>query len=249
MGRSRYIKAGGVVAGLFLLSGAVGCQPPANKIAEIPPYAGDRPAPIQRLRDPYRPQQMQPYYPPQTRPVIAQPTPRPHDAPMTGVEPGWMPRGGISDRWRYIVVHHSADDRSTPQGMADWHVKGRGWDALGYHFVIGNGVGYGDGQVYIGERWPKQMHGAHCKTPSNDYNDHGIGICLIGDLDRHPPSAKQVRSLARLLAFLSNQAGIPKSHILTHGGVTHKTKCPGKYFSLQNVIKQMPTPTVTAGPK
>jgi len=157
----------------------------------------------------------------------------------TGGDSGWMPPGGISNRWECIVVHHSGSDRSTPQGMKEWHTKGRGWDDLGYHFVIGNGGGYGDGQVFVGGRWQKQMHGAHCKTPGNHYNDHGIGICLIGDLDAHGPTRKQVAALARLSSFLAQQCGIPQSHVLTHGGITHKTACPGRYFSLGPVLKQM----------
>lgn len=150
-----------------------------------------------------------------------------------------MPSVGISKRWKYIVVHHSANNRDTPEKMRDWHMRGRGWDELGYHFVIGNGVAYGDGQVYVGNRWKKQMHGAHCKTPGNQYNDYGIGICLIGDFQSSRPTPKQVASLAKLMSFLSNRCNVPQSRIMTHGGITHKTACPGRNFSLGPVLKQM----------
>ncbi len=55
-------------------------------------------------------------------------------------EPGWIPAAGISGRWTCIVIHHSADDRGTPESIDRAH-RQRGWDELGYHFVIGNGDG------------------------------------------------------------------------------------------------------------
>jgi N-acetyl-anhydromuramyl-L-alanine amidase AmpD len=133
--------------------------------------------------------------------------------------------------------------------MRDWHVNGRGWDALGYHFVIGNGIGYGDGEVFVGERWQKQMHGAHCKTPDNRYNQRGIGICLIGNLDDHTPTRAQVETLARLVRFLVEECGIERSDILTHGGVTRKTACPGRYFSLAAVFQRIPWQSASVSSK
>ena len=130
--------------------------------------------------------------------------------------------------------------------MRDYHVREKGWQALGYHFVIGNGVAYGDGRIHVGERWRRQMHGAHCKTPDNFYNNHGIGICLIGNLDHHSPTRKQVEALARLTSFLSKRTGISQSRIYTHGGVTGKTACPGRHFSLSNVLRKMSAGPVTA---
>ncbi len=197
-----------------------------TRIAELPGYYGKRPRPVRR--------------PPK---IVKRWTP-----PARPSAPGrdWLPRGGISDRWECMVIHHSASDRSTPQGMRDYHVRERGWQALGYHFVIGNGVGYADGKVYVGERWKRQMHGAHCKTPGNYYNNHGIGICLIGNLDNHSPTPKQIESLARLTSYLSQNAGISKSKVYTHGGVTKKTACPGRHFSLSNVLRKMSTRAVSA---
>lgn len=215
-----------------LLAAAVmigsGCaKQPGTTIAQMDPYVGGRPPAIARLpRHPVR-------------------IHRPRTISPRG-ERGWIPPGGISPRWDSIVIHHSASDHSTPQGMRDWHVNGRGWVALGYDFVIGNGVGYGDGKVYVGERWRKQMHGAHCKTPDNHYNNHGIGICLIGNLQNHPPTPKQIAALARLLSFLTAKCGIPRSRILTHGGITGKTQCPGRYFSLQPVLREMSLPSLSA---
>ena len=63
--------------------------------------------------------------------------------------------------------------------------------------MIGNGSQSGDGQVEIGPRWVKQKYGAHCKTDDHFYNEHGIGICLVGNFNNHQPDAKQMQSLAQ----------------------------------------------------
>ncbi len=215
------VLVGGLIAGS-------GCTPPATGIAQLDPYTGSRPGRIRRL-----------------------PPPRPRQPRVARTRPqrDWTPPRGFSNRWKYIVIHHSASDQSTPQGMRDWHINGRGWDELGYHFVIGNGVGYQDGKIYVGKRWQKQMHGAHCKTPGNRYNNHGIGICLIGNLESHAATPRQVEALARLASFLCDRCGISRSRILTHGGVTNKTACPGRYFSLGPVLRRMSARAVSASSK
>ncbi len=148
-------------------------------------------------------------------------------------EPGWLP-AAKSDRWKCIVIHHSASDVGGAARYDRAH-RDRGWDGLGYHFVIGNGSDTADGKVEIGFRWPGQIQGAHCKTPDHFYNDHGIGICLVGNFDDHPPTRLQMQTLARLVRFLCAEFNIPKSNILTHGGVTGKTDCPGKQFDLDQL--------------
>lgn len=209
------------LATLFSIGPLAGCTgPEESRIAQLDPYVGGRPPRMRQIQPPPRP------------------TPRIGRGGSPG-ESGWMPRRGVSSRWECIVIHHAASDKATPQGMRDWHVNGRGWDDLGYHFVIGNGVNYGDGQVYVGGRWRDQKHGAHCKTKNNYYNDHGVGICLIGDLQSRRPTQKQLDALAQLLSFLTAKCGIGRSKILTHGGITGKTACPGRYFSLNDVLRRM----------
>jgi len=145
-------------------------------------------------------------------------------------EAGWVPPNP-SNRWTCIVIHHSGSDAGGADRFDEWHRK-RGWDELGYHFVIGNGTDTAMGQVEVGPRWTEQKHGAHTKTDDEYYNQHGIGICLVGNFDKYPPNPRQMESLARLVKYLCRQYHIPVSHIYTHGGITHKTDCPGKYFDL-----------------
>ena len=204
-----------------LIALGAGCSTePRTRIAQLAPYVGGRPPKIRQL--PTRELQ---------RPKTA----------SSGATHNWIPRRGIENRWECIVVHHSASDRASPQSMRADHVNNRGWDALGYHFVIGNGVAYEDGKIHIGERWRRQMTGAHCKVPGNHYNEHGIGICLIGNLEAHRPTPKQLEALVELCAFLTRNCRINPSRILTHGAVTGKTACPGQNFSLAPVLRRIST--------
>lgn len=168
-------------------------------------------------------------------PRIYKPAPRPPRPSAEQFDPSWYPPGRrISPRWKTIVLHHSATRKGGAKAFDKFH-RNKGWDELGYHFVIGNGTDTPDGHVEVGSRWRKQKHGAHCKTKNNYYNDHGIGICLVGDFTRTPPTARQLASLKRLTRFLTSQCRIAPSRVTTHRGVTHKTACPGRYFPLASV--------------
>jgi len=144
----------------------------------------------------------------------------------------WRPKVAPRD-WQYIVIHHSA----TPSGsMAffDKEHKAKGWDGVGYHFVIGNGTETGDGQVEVTPRWPMQKWGAHAKTLDNRFNEHGIGICLVGNFDVERPSPKQMQNLSRLVAFLMQTYHIPPQNVVGHRD-TKPTDCPGRYVNMTAV--------------
>jgi N-acetyl-anhydromuramyl-L-alanine amidase AmpD len=143
-----------------------------------------------------------------------------------------------SDRWECIVIHHSATDFGGAARFDKGH-RAKGWDELGYHFVIGNGSDTRDGQVEVGPRWTEQRHGAHCRSPEDYYNEHGIGICLVGNFDEGPPTPAQQRSLTKLVRYLCRTYGIPASRVYTHGGVTHQTRCPGAHFDLKALRKSI----------
>lgn len=177
---------------------------------------------------------------PQT-PLIIGPSvpPRPPVSRNVGIKQGWVPPRHLEDkkRWHGIVIHHSA----VPYGSAaheDKYHKSIGWDGLGYHFVINNGVfenGYGraDGLVEVGYRWRGQKVGSHCRqnSSSNYWNEHTVGICLIGNFSEGRPTFRQMQSLAKLVRFLRTRYSIPISKIKGHGDIK-PTDCPGKYFPM-----------------
>jgi len=141
---------------------------------------------------------------------------------------GWDVK--LTQSWKHIVIHHSASERGNAEIFHREH-KAREWDGLGYHFVIGNGNGSGDGQVEAGYRWTRQERGAH--AGNIEYNEQGIGICLVGNFENGTPSAKQMESLRKLVRFLQGKCGIASARVIGHQHVPGKeTKCPGRHFDV-----------------
>lgn len=163
--------------------------------------------------------------------------------PQTGPRE-WTPTVAARP-WRYIVVHHSA----TPAGGAaafDKMHKAKGWDGLGYDFVIGNGTDTRDGQIEVGFRWKKQLVGAHAKTSDNRYNEYGIGICLVGNFDIDKPTPAQMASLARLTSYLMKTYRISQDNVIGHGD-TKATDCPGRFMSIASLKKMVRQNLATSG--
>ena len=104
--------------------------------------------------------------------------------------------------------------------------------------MIGNGTESDDGEIEVGGRWLKQKHGAHTKHPDHpEYNDDGIGVCLVGNLDGAPPTPKQVVACRRLVGYLSQRCEISPQHVATHADlVGQHTECPGRYFPYDRVV-------------
>jgi hypothetical protein len=140
--------------------------------------------------------------------------------------------------WRYIVLHHSASAGGNYDQIDQEHRKILGYDGCGYHFVIGNGTGSGDGQIEVAQRWNNQKQGVHCRNArSHDVDEYGIGICLIGDLDKQPPTPRQVAASHALVDYLSQHYRIEPAHISTHSHLAATpTVCPGKFFPAQSIL-------------
>jgi LysM repeat protein len=133
-------------------------------------------------------------------------------------------------RWTHIVVHHTATQTGNAR-LFDRAHRRKGWtNGLGYHFLIDNGtMGKADGQIEIGPRWKRQQNGAHCNA--GGMNEHGIGICLVGDFTHRRPSDAQLASLAALVEQLRGYYRIPSTRIIRHRDVRGKsTECPGDSF-------------------
>ncbi len=141
-------------------------------------------------------------------------------------------------RWRYIVLHHSAADTGSLASIDRYHREVRGWDECGYHFVIGNGTESGDGEIEVGPRWLKQKHGAHTKNVDHpEYNDEGIGVCLVGDFNAGSPTPKQVEACRRLVAYLEERCDVTPACVTTHGYLAgNHTECPGRNFPFQTIV-------------
>ena len=130
-------------------------------------------------------------------------------------------------KWKYIIAHHSA----TPYGNATSYDKvdrRHGMEnGLAYHFVIGSGRDSGDGEIEIGSRWTKQLHGGHVSKQS--YNNHGIGICLVGNFEKTKPTGRQMAAFTGLVDYLGNDLLRGKYKFMVHKEV-NATLCPGRNF-------------------
>jgi N-acetyl-anhydromuramyl-L-alanine amidase AmpD len=164
-------------------------------------------------------------------PLLRRAAPKPADAPPDSAAPALQINPDTSKReWKYIVIHHSATARGSAQSFDQYHRLEKGWDALGYHFVIGNGIDQGDGVVVAGPRWREQKAGAHANT--KEHNEHGIGICLVGNFNESAPTPAQLRSLRELVDKLCSEHHIPHANIFGHNHI-RQTDCPGKHFPIQ----------------
>jgi hypothetical protein len=148
----------------------------------------------------------------------------------------WLP-DEPSREWKYIVLHHTAAVSGNVESIHNAHLRnkdtsGRPWLGIGYHFVIGNGRGMNDGEIEPTFRWRRQMSGAHAGV--NEYNQHGIGIVLVGNLEQSPPTDRQLDAVIRLVGELSRRHKIATTNIVGHGDV-RATECPGRYFPLDIV--------------
>jgi len=133
-------------------------------------------------------------------------------------------------KWRYVVIHHSASTRGSAQSFDQYHREVRRWQGLGYHFVIGNGADQGDGIVIAGPRWYAQEAGAHAN--SSEYNEHGIGVCLVGNFEEKPPTPAQLTALHELVRKLCDRHQIGLINVVGHNAIRRggTTACPGKLF-------------------
>lgn len=143
-----------------------------------------------------------------------------------------------SRKWQYIIIHHSATDDGSSLSFDSAHGS-KGWGGVGYHFIINNGSkGKADGQIEVSPRWLKQQDGAHCKA--DGMNHRAIGICLVGNFSKEPPTRRQMDSLAYLTNELRRYYRIPAERIKGHGQVSGaKTECPGNNFPWQDFRKRL----------
>ena len=119
-----------------------------------------------------------------------------------------------------IIIHCSATVEGvnvSTSTIKRWHVQGRGWSDIGYHYIIPL-----DGEIEYGRELARS--GAHCKGE----NENSIGICYIGGLS-DKKRAKDTRTEAQkeaLVNILKTLTHIyPKATIHSHFEYANKA-CP-----------------------
>jgi len=120
-----------------------------------------------------------------------------------------------------IIVHCSATregENYTVDTIRSWHVDGRGWSDIGYHFYIDL-----YGEIHKGRDISRI--GAHTKG----LNRNSIGICYCGGVEEDGKTPKDTRydcQKEALLAVLRTlKAMYPKAEIHGHRDFANKA-CP-----------------------
>jgi flagellar hook assembly protein FlgD len=171
---------------------------------------------------------------------------------------------------QFALVHHTVNTNSYScsqsaamvRGIEIYHVKGNGWNDIGYNFVVDR-----CGQVFEGRYGgiDKNVVGAH----SQGFNTGSVGVALLGTYDTAGATPAQRKALVNLLAwrldvahvdplsfvnFISggNQkfpAGIPANlRAISGHRDTYFTDCPGNalYAQLPAIAHDV---AATGGPK
>jgi hypothetical protein len=113
-----------------------------------------------------------------------------------------------------IICHCSASDKESHDNVnviREWHLS-RGWDDIGYHFVIES-----NGNLSIGR--PIGVIGAHCYGE----NKNSIGICLTG---KEVFTEFQFKTLKKLCFNLCEIFKIHEADIYPHWYFNKKKSCP-----------------------
>jgi N-acetyl-anhydromuramyl-L-alanine amidase AmpD len=133
-------------------------------------------------------------------------------------------------RWTGIVIHHLGEPAGDADSVHRKHLA-LGLNGLGYHFLIGNGNGLGDGVIHVGYRWTGQLPGAHVQgSQGSQHNQHSIAICLVGNGDRRPFADRELDQLVRLVQRLQNELGIDHRNVHLHRDLFAQTTSPGRFF-------------------
>ncbi|MEZ4452456.1 MAG: peptidoglycan recognition family protein [Nannocystaceae bacterium] len=142
-------------------------------------------------------------------------------------------------RWQWIVVHHTAAEFATLDGIDRYHRAHFG-DPLGaeYHFVIGNGKKTELGRCEAARWRHQQALAAHLFHPERAPD--ALALCLIGNFHERPVPTAMMDGLAGLCRSLMTTFAIPLDQVTTHRKVdVGLTACPGKHFDLDDLRKRV----------
>lgn len=165
-------------------------------------------------------------------------------APVLQERLDWCPAGNCpvdptpaATTVTHLIVHHSATTNNATDWAAvvrsiwDFHVNGRGWDDIGYNYLVDP-----NGAIYVGRG--NNIRGAHfCGN-----NTGTLGNCVLGDFTDETPSSAALAALGNLLAWEASSRDIDPTAASFHAAseltLNHvsghregcETSCPGDQF-------------------
>ncbi len=154
---------------------------------------------------------------------------------------GWQPLNKVLPQHsiRKITIHHSGEVFTENEDMIkylqhlqNWSRSEKKWIDIPYHFMIDL-----KGKIY--EARPINYPG----DTNTDYDVTGHAlICVVGNYEVQKINEQQLKSLAKLTAFLKQKYNVPLKDIKTHKDYT-ETLCPGKdlykYFEDGSFLKMV----------
>lgn len=149
----------------------------------------------------------------------------------------YLPRTNFPEM---LIGHHTGGTDANPLAdtshhtatmIEDWHVNGKGWDGIGYTFVI-----HKNGDIWQGR--PMHRSGAH----TVNYNSKSIGVCFSGNFDATYPTKEQENAFMQLYkdVILKEYPAITPDKIFPHRKFANKT-CYGNHLKddwLSNLAKK-----------
>ncbi|XP_022290086.2 peptidoglycan recognition protein 1-like [Crassostrea virginica] len=125
---------------------------------------------------------------------------------------------------RLFFIHHTAGHSchnfdtcvNTLKGIQNFHMDNRGWDDIGYSFLIGQ-----DGQIYEGRGWDHV--GAHTKG----FNTWGYAVSFMGNYMAQPPNNASLNAARTLIEYGKRMGYISSTyHLYGHRDMSN-TSSPG----------------------
>ncbi|XP_052231306.1 peptidoglycan-recognition protein SC2-like isoform X2 [Dreissena polymorpha] len=124
-----------------------------------------------------------------------------------------------------VFIHHTAmSECHTQDACAEemrviqrFHQVDRGWDDIGYNFLIGQ-----DGRAYEGRAWDRI--GAHTKG----WNDVAIAFSIMGDFSNKLPNAAALDAVKAMIDLGIKLGKITPNYKLYGHRDAGTTECPGQ---------------------
>jgi N-acetylmuramoyl-L-alanine amidase len=118
---------------------------------------------------------------------------------------------------RLAIVHHTAGSNNYTRAQSPaivraievYHVKGNGWNDIGYNFLVDK-----YGQVFEGRYGGMQRNviGAHAEG----FNTGSVGVSLLGSYDAALPSPAALSAITKLIAWRLDVAHVDPTSTLTY---------------------------------
>lgn len=147
-----------------------------------------------------------------------------------------------------LTLHHTAGNSTATleeslkevRFIQDFHQNGRGWNDIGYHFLVDS-----LGNVFAGR--PEDVVGAHVKNG----NSGNVGVSMIGYHHAprsQPVSAASLAAVEKLLRALSLDWQIAPAELRGHRDFGLGTSCPGDlgYAELPGLRQRLSQPPASA---